>query len=112
VTTPVRVPAAAYAMTERELEEHVRALCKDFGLAVNHFPDSRRSWLPGFPDLVVFGSAVLWRELKSQHGSLSVDQRRIGSRISHAGGDWAVWRPQHLFDGTIGRQLAAIRQPS
>ena len=109
MTAPARVPAAAYAMSERELEQHVRRLCEDLGLAVNHFPDSRRSWLPGFPDLEIFGSRILHRELKTQHGKLSVDQRRVGSRIEQAGGDWCVWRPAELFDGTIARQLAAIR---
>lgn len=108
MTVPARIPAAAYAMSERELEEQVRRLCKDLGLAVSHFTDSRRSWLPGWPDLEILGMSIIHRELKSQHGRLTVDQRRAGSRIMRAGGDWQVWRPAELLDGTIARQLQAI----
>jgi len=86
--TVARVPAAAYAMKEQELERHIRRMCGDLGLAVNHFADSRRSWLPGFPDLEIFGT-----------------------RIGRSGGDWAVWRPADLLGGVIFRQLAAIAEP-
>ena len=109
--TVARVPAAAYAMKEQELERHIRRMCGDLGLAVNHFADSRRSWLPGFPDLEIFGTRILHRELKSQHGRLTVDQRWVGSRIGRSGGDWAVWRPADLLGGVIFRQLAAIAEP-
>lgn len=95
-------------MSERELEQRVREICGLYGLAVSHFHDSRRSWLPGFPDLEIIGTAILHRELKSQGGTLSADQRRVGSIIAKAGGDWAVWRPADFMDGTIHRQLAAI----
>ena len=95
-------------MTERELEVAVRLLCDQLGLAVNHFPDSRRSWLPGWPDAEILGKRILHREFKGSNGVLQPDQRRVGSLITKAGGDWAVWRPRDLLDGTIRRQLEAI----
>lgn len=89
--------------------ESIRAMCKDLRLDVFHAHDSRRSWGPGFPDLVVVGPrAILYRECKGRDGVLQPLQRRWGSRITRAGGDWQVWRPRELADGTIARQLKAI----
>lgn len=98
----------ASAWSERDLEEAVRALCVHLGLEVNHFPDSRRSWLPGWPDLEILGTRIIHRELKTQRGVLSPAQRRVGSRIMKAGGDWAVWRPADYLDGTIEHKLREL----
>jgi hypothetical protein len=99
--------AAARAMTEAELQQHVRDLCADLGLYHYHPHYSRRSE-PGWPDSVIVGSRVLFRELKSEHGTLAAAQRDLGERLRRAGQDWAVWRPRDLYSGAIGRQLAAI----
>ena len=103
--------AIAFAMTEDtgpdSLDAHVRKLMADLrleGMHVRNSVGSRR----GFPDWEIWGNRILWRELKSERGTLTVDQRRVGSLITKAGGDWAVWRPQHLVDGTIARQLARV----
>lgn len=98
----------AAKMTEDELQEHVRQLCRDLGLAVQHIHDARRCWLAGWPDLTVFGNRILFRELKSEHGSLSAEQRKVGSLITRAGGSWCVWRPRDLLSGCISRQLGEI----
>jgi hypothetical protein len=95
-------------MSEAELQRLVAELCARLGLAHYHTHDSRRSE-PGFPDSVIIGSGILFRELKSRDGVLKPEQRRWGSRIERAGGDWAVWRPSDLLDGTILNQLLAIR---
>lgn len=89
------------------LDSHVRRLMKDFGLDGFHCRNSIGS-RRGFPDWEIWGTSVIWRELKTERGTLSVDQRRVGSLITRAGGDWSTWRPRDLFDGTIARQLAAI----
>jgi hypothetical protein len=99
---------AARAMTETELQDRIRGLCADLGLTVQHIHDPRRSWLPGWPDLVIIGTRAIWRELKSEHGSLTPEQRDVGNRLTRAGQDWAIWRPRDLLDGTIGRQLADV----
>lgn len=96
------------AMTERELQHHVAILCRDLGLWHYHTWNSQRSE-PGWPDCVILGGATaLFRELKSERGRLTPEQRRCGSLLTRAGLDWCVWRPRDLADGTIARQLAAI----
>jgi hypothetical protein len=96
-------------MTEDQLQEHVRVLCRDLGLLVQHVHDSRRSWLPGWPDLEIVGQTrIIWRELKSEAGSLRPEQRAVGARITKAGGSWATWRPRDLVSGVIARQLEEI----
>lgn len=96
-------------MSEDELQELIRQRCTSLSLAVQHIHDSRRCWLPGWPDLVVFGHGrTLYRELKSETGSLSPEQRAVGSIITRAGGNWAVWRPRDWISGVIPRQLEDI----
>lgn len=99
----------AAKMTEAELMEHVRLLCKELGLLAFHDHDSRRSWGPGFPDLVIAGpGGLIFREVKNAVNSLSPEQRRWGSVLSQAGADWAPWRPQDLLSGVISRTLGEI----
>jgi len=98
--------AAARAMTEAELQEQVRVMCAQLGLFHYHPHYSQRS-TPGWPDSVIIGARVLFRELKSEQGTLTAEQRDVGERLTRAGQDWAVWRPRDLLNGTVGRQLAA-----
>lgn len=103
-----RDPRAA-AMTEAELMEHIRALVKDLGLLAFHAADSRRSWGRGFPDLVIAGrGGCIFREVKTESGSLPAEQHRWGQALTDAGQRWSVWRPRHLLDGSIGRELASL----
>jgi hypothetical protein len=95
-------------MTEADLQRLVIELCDRLGLHHYHTFDSRRSE-PGWPDLVIIGDAIIYRELKSRAGVLTPAQRRWGSRIERAGGDWAVWRPVDWQNMTIGSQLMAIK---
>lgn len=95
-------------MTEAELQEAVRRMCADLGLYHYHPHDSRRSQA-GWPDSVIIGRCgVLFRELKTQAGKLSSEQRHVGYLLTGAGLSWEVWRPADLADGTIGVQLAAL----
>lgn len=97
------------AITERYLQDQVRKLCGDLGFIVQHLEDSRRSWVPGWPDLeIIGGRGIIYRELKGQQGPVSPDQRRIGRIISTAGGDWAIWRPRDLLSGRIASELTAL----
>jgi len=96
-------------MTEATLQERIRKMCSGLGLAVQHIHDSRRCWLPGWPDLVIFGDgSVLWVELKTQAASLTDDQRWVCEIIRSAGGRWVLWRPSHLLSGEIARTLAEL----
>ena len=69
------------------LEDHVRKLMKDLGLWGFH-PEisigSRRGW----PDWTIIGERILYRELKSETGTVRPDQRKVGDLILAAGGDW------------------------
>lgn len=97
-------------MTETELQYQVAELCAELGLHHHHGSDSRKDLaVPGFPDSVIVGAEILFRELKSCDGVLEPAQRRWGSRITRAGGNWAVWRPADWHSGVIRHQLEAIR---
>lgn len=96
-------------MTEAELQQLVAQACDKMGLLHYHTHDSRRSER-GYPDSTIVGpGGILFRELKSATGQLRPEQRRWGSRIQRAGGNWAVWRPVDWRNGVVIAQLMAIR---
>ena len=104
--------AIAYAMPEDKgpgsLLAEVCGLADDLGLYWHHQGNSIGS-KRGWPDLVILGPCgALFRELKTMRGTLTVDQRKVGARLTGAGMDWAVWQPRELFNGTIARQLLSI----
>lgn len=99
----------AAAMSEAELMEAIRAMVRDLGLSAFHAADSRRSWGRGYPDLTIAGKGgVIFREAKTEAGSLSPEQREWGDRLKLGGGNWRVWRPRDLLDGSIGQELAGV----
>lgn len=89
------------------LDAHVRKLMKDFGLDGIHIRNPVGS-RKGFPDWEIWGTSILYRELKTERGQLTPEQRHVGSLIRRAGGNWAVWRPRDLLSGVIAAQLQAI----
>ena len=108
-------------ISERDLQRTVLDMCAVYGLRVAHFRPARTDYgwrTPveadgaGFPDLVIAGpGGVLFRELKSDRGRLSPDQRMWQAVLADAGADVAVWTPAELSDGTIAaalRRLAAV----
>jgi hypothetical protein len=72
-----------------------------------HTHDSRRS-PSGFPDLVIVGDRVLYRELKTAKGKVSDAQAAWLHALVLAGQDACVWRPADLLSGLIGRRLAKL----
>lgn len=107
-----RTDPRALAMPEDKgsgsLEAGLLRLMADLGLYGFHARNSRGCTGPGWPDWVIVGHRVLYRELKSEAGRLSPDQRAVADRLIKAGADWAVWRPTQLLDGTIARELAEL----
>lgn len=96
-------------LTEAQFMETIRELCKFYGLLVFHCADSRGSWGPGFPDLVIVGSAgVLFREVKTQRGSTTVNQDWWAARLIEARADWAIWRPSDLASSRIRMELERV----
>lgn len=93
-------------MTEAQLQQLVVDAARWGGLLAYHTHDSRRSQR-GFPDLVIVGSRMLFRELKADRGRVSADQQLWLDRLAAAGADAAVWRPAD-WPGLILSELAAI----
>ena len=67
-------------MPERELQQLVGDLCRLLGLPHFHVRHSR-GMTAGWPDSVIVGTRVIYRELKAEHGQLSPDQRAIGDKL-------------------------------
>jgi len=96
-------------MVEADLERFVRWLTRQRSLPAFHVINSRRRvTLAGWPDWVIVGTSVLFRELKTGRGRPSADQLALGERITAAGGDWSIWRPSDLKSGRIEAELDAI----
>jgi hypothetical protein len=106
---PAGTSPVADAMSENELDEHVRRIIADLpGVLRYHTFDSRKS-PSGFPDLVITGpGGVLFRELKTQRGRVTVAQETWLRTLVLAGADACCWRPDDLLTGRIARRLAAI----
>ena len=95
-------------MQEDELLAEIEKRCGLRGLLWHHSRDSRREQ-SGWPDLVIVGpGGILFRELKSEDGRLSLAQRDVGRTILAARGNWAIWRPSDLYDGTVSRWLTKL----
>ncbi|MBW8025317.1 VRR-NUC domain-containing protein [Clavibacter michiganensis subsp. michiganensis] len=88
---------------EEDFQKRIIDLAQRAGWLVYHTHDSRRSQ-KGFPDLVLVHATrglVLFRELKTEKGTLRPEQRTWIHDLTEAGQDAAVWRPRQWFDQTI-----------
>jgi len=93
-------------MTEAEFQSQVVLVAKLHGWLVAHFGSSESadgSWRTttrfdarGWPDLVLAhpDHGILFRELKTDNGTLSKAQIEWLDLLYTAGGDSAVWRPK------------------
>ena len=97
----------APAMSEAELQASVAQYCRALGLYHFH-PYSMQRSEPGWPDSTIIGRTIIYRELKSQYGRPTKEQTAVGYRIRAAGGNWRIWRPSDLLDGTIAAELAEV----
>lgn len=99
----------ADAMSEAQLQSAVLSQCVALGLLAYHTHDSRRSQ-SGFPDLTIVGAGgVLFRELKTEVGRPSSTQVTWLKALQAAGADAKVWSPWQFYDGSITRELMALR---
>lgn len=101
---------AKQVMTEAEFLKAITDRCDELGLLWFHSYDSRRDRMAGFPDLVVVGHGLLFRELKSEDGSVSAGQMAFGRAIRGAGGNWAVWRPSDWSMGLLQGELRMLAE--
>jgi hypothetical protein len=83
-------------------------LCKLLGVRYYHPYDSRHC-VPGFPDLVLVGTAgFAVCELKSETGTLRREQREWADDMRAVGITWWLWRPRDLASGRIRAELAGL----
>jgi hypothetical protein len=93
--------------TEAAFQARVFAFAREHGWAVLHVPrvSVRRGGKlvhltatvgdgRGFVDAVLVRDRVLFRELKSDRGTLDPEQTRWRDRLHAANADWAVWKPK------------------
>lgn len=97
----------AKRMLEAELDAEIVTRIKAYGLWSYHTHRSDRSE-PGFPDRVIVGTAVIYRELKKQDNYATAEQRRVMDLLRKAGQDVDVWKPADLLSGRIDQELRAI----
>ncbi len=100
--------AAADLITEKQLLATVVEMAEAHGWLVYHQLDQGgvtedgRQWHgkrigPGFPDLVLVRPPLLmFRELKSQSGTVSRHQEQWMHGLLEAGADAMVWRPSDM----------------
>lgn len=101
----------AKTMKESTLEENVRQLCLSLRILRYHTYRSTRS-APGFPDDVIVGNWVMFREIKSERGKLSPSQAEWIARLAAVGADVGIWRPSDWMNGKIITELKACAQGS
>lgn len=101
-------------MTENDLQYAVIELAQILKWRVCHFRPAKteHGWRTpvsadgaGWPDLVLVRDRVLYRELKSARGTLSVGQQDWLHALKLAGQDVDVWRPDDWTSGAIERNL-------
>jgi hypothetical protein len=90
-------------MTHSELQDLIIAACASLGLHVHHCQMNRSH--AGFPDLVIIGRRVLWRELKVPPDTTTSKQRLIGYWLQIGGQDFGVWTPAEWESGEIRKEL-------
>lgn len=102
------VTRPAAPMAEAELQKAVTDMCRLFGLKHHHQRISQLS-APGWPDLTICGTGIIFRELKRDGKHPTLPQHYWGEWLREAGGDWDVWRPEDLRSGRIQRELEVLR---
>lgn len=87
------VKVQARAETEAQFQNRVLKLARYRGWTHYHTYDSRRS-VAGFPDLVLVHPrhGILYRELKTDKGTVSRAQQEWLHLLTVAGADAKVWR--------------------
>jgi len=103
-------------MTEKTLQALVIELAHILGWRCAHFRPAKTShgWrtavqgdAEGFPDCVLIHPrhGVLWRELKSSTGRVSLEQEGWQAWLEAVDEDFDIWSPADWYDGRILAEL-------
>jgi hypothetical protein len=98
-------------MTEKQLNDRVQYRAKKHGWRVLRLQRGlaggawRTPATKGFPDLLMVGARLLFRELKRELGHLTPEQEEWRDVLQAAGADWGLWRPSDLRSGAIEAEL-------
>lgn len=104
-------------MKEDELLANVLELCGLLHVRTAHFRPAQTShgWRTavsgdgaGWPDLVIVGRRVIYRELKTDVGRLRPDQRTWIAALLTSGQDIDIWRPKDWRSGRITNEIKDI----
>lgn len=99
-------------MTEAQFQRRILDYCQMRGLLVFHDQDSRRNQ-PGFPDLVIASPRhILFRELKTDTGTIRPEQVKWLNTMREAGADAGVWRPKDWTEHVLPQLAALTLNPS
>lgn len=96
-------------MPEETLRLKIKQLAKELGWMSYHTHDARRSDA-GWPDVALVhpkGGRFMVRELKTERGTVTKEQREWLHALADAGIDTGVWRPMQYLDETVLRELTA-----
>jgi hypothetical protein len=94
------------ATTEKGFQQSVIQLARLLGWRV-HFVRNSIGSPGGWPDLTLCKDRLIFRELKTDRGRLTLEQEEWGDLLTRAGLDWAVWRPSDWprIEATLKGQL-------
>jgi VRR-NUC domain-containing protein len=97
-------------ITEKQFQAQVLELAQRLGWKTHHTWTQIHS-PAGFPDLVMArGSRIVFAELKSQKGRVTLEQRDWLARLRVAGAEAYLWRPEDW--DTIITLLGSRRRPA
>ena len=88
-------------MSEDEFQDIVEKIAEKHGWKFYHAPYKEGRRVPGFPDLVIVRDRILFRELKTARGQLTLEQEKWIRRLQNAGSDAKVWRPDDIDEGSL-----------
>lgn len=91
-------------MRETAFQGMVGAYCKDKGALHYHTHRSDRSE-KGFPDSVILGNYLMFRELKSDTGRPTKEQREWIAGLCDAGYDADLWYPEDWRSGRCQNEI-------
>lgn len=95
-------------MSEDEFQDIVEKIAEKYGWKFYHAPYKEGRRVPGFPDLVIVRDRILFRELKTARGQLTLEQEKWIRRLQNAGSDAKVWRPDDIDE--IEAELSIERE--